>query len=115
MAHIRFRDRSGATRLHTGVRRRIGSSRSEQLVLVAVVSAHLRPPKRVGGASLDPVAIPILVVVGATSAYMVVAAPLPFSLVRSQKRNPPSEVTPVCDQQDRRRRWGGKSSEIWPS
>jgi uncharacterized membrane protein YccC len=56
-----------------------------QFVLVVGVSARLAAHARVGDASLEPVEIPMLVAVGALSAYVVVAARAALSFVRSQK------------------------------
>ena len=56
-----------------------------QFVLVAGVSSHLAAPARLGGASLDPLAIPALVAVGALGAYLLVVAPLALPLVRRRE------------------------------
>lgn len=61
-----------------------------QFVLVACVSARLADPARVGSSS-DPMLIPVLVAVGALSAYTIVAVPVivPFARRSSGNASPP--------------------------
>jgi hypothetical protein len=61
---------------------RLGPPGPMQFVLVAGVSGHLAAPAHLGGASLDPVVILVLVTIGALSAYLLVIAPLALPLVR---------------------------------
>ena len=53
-----------------------------QFVLVAGISAHVAAPASLGGASLSGALIPMLVAIGAVSAYLLVIAPLILPLVR---------------------------------
>lgn len=54
-----------------------------QFVLVAGVSARLADPVRLAGAPINPRLIPVLVAVGALSAYIIVAVPIVVPFVRN--------------------------------
>jgi uncharacterized membrane protein YccC len=56
-----------------------------QFVLVAGVSARLAEPVRLGG--VNPRLIPVLVAIGALSAYVIVALPVVLRFVRSHRSN----------------------------
>ena len=58
-----------------------------QFVLVSCVSARVAAATRVAAPSLNPNLIPVLVAVGALSAYVVVAAPIALSFGRSDLGN----------------------------
>jgi Fusaric acid resistance protein-like len=56
-----------------------------QFVLVAGISAHVAAPASLGGAALNGALIPVLVAVGAMSAYLLVVAPLILPAVRRRR------------------------------
>lgn len=59
-----------------------------QFVLVAGISGHMAAPERLGGASVHGPLVPLLVAVGAISAYLLVIAPLALPSVRWREGKP---------------------------
>lgn len=70
-------------------RAELGPPGPMHLVLVAAVSAHVAIPEHLGRPTVSPIEIPILVAVGAISAYVVAAAPLVLTVAREQNGGVP--------------------------